>query len=116
MGTTSMTFERTIKAAPKDVYLHFTNSTGLREFLSDLGISRPREGGYVILTWNDGYTSRGEFKKLEPHSRVEFTWQGSQEPAASLVTVELQEKGDSTLVRLTHSGLEIGRASCRERV
>lgn len=49
----------------------------------------------------------GTYRALREPTLIEFTWRWAEfDDPASLVRVELAEKGDGTLLRLTHTGLQ----------
>ncbi len=50
------------------------------------------------------FSIQGIYKEVEPPKLLEFTWRKDDETQETLVRFVLEEKGDSTLVRLTHSG------------
>jgi uncharacterized protein YndB with AHSA1/START domain len=74
-----------------------------------------REGGGYRLSMRtdtgDVHTVRGEYTEVSPPERLAYTWSWEEGPDAAmagsestLVVVEFMEDGDSTLVKLTHSG------------
>jgi uncharacterized protein YndB with AHSA1/START domain len=103
-------FEKVIKASPEQVYLAFTNATSLQEWLCDLATVDPKTGGRVFLAWNSGFYSAGEYVSLEKGKKVEFTWFGKGEPAATQVSVIFTPRDGKTQVQLEHSGLGSGGA------
>lgn len=105
-----LTFKRTVKASPAEVYRAFTNSTALRDWFSDGALSEPRKGGRVYFWWNDGYYASGEFAGLTAGKKVGFTWRGKDDPDATRVLVSLTGKSEGTTVTVTHSGFGSGRA------
>jgi uncharacterized protein YndB with AHSA1/START domain len=56
----------------------------------------------------------GEYSEVEPDRRIVFTWdtnpEGSPPEALSIVTVELQDRGDGVEVSVTHRELSSGQA------
>jgi uncharacterized protein YndB with AHSA1/START domain len=58
------------------------------------------------------FTVRGEYRSIERPRLLEFTWLPDWQEAAqpTLVRFDLEEKGGSTTVRLTHSGHTTGRS------
>ena len=104
------THSQTFAAPPAQLYRAFTNSTFLREWLSDVATTAPRPGGYLFLAWNDGYYASGQFTSLAENEQVAFSWQGSNMPAPTQVNVRLNPAGEGTLLHLTHSALGEGDA------
>ncbi len=111
--TQTFKFKQTVNAPAAQVYRAFTNSTAIREWLSDGATADARKGGRLYLWWNDGYTAGGEFTTLTPGKKVAFTWRGRGEPEATKVQVSLAEKNGSTVVTVTHSGFGAGKAWAR---
>jgi uncharacterized protein YndB with AHSA1/START domain len=97
--------EKFIKAPPSDVYLYFTNSTALRDWLCDVATTSPQVGGRIYLCWNSGYYTSGEFLKLDQDRLISFSWLGRAEPHPTEVEVKLQRKQKGTQLRLTHRKL-----------
>jgi uncharacterized protein YndB with AHSA1/START domain len=106
----TLTFARTINAPPSEVYRAFTNSTALREWLSDQAFATPEKGGRLYLAWNTGYYAHGKYLSADPGKKVAFTWHGMDEPAPSKVQVSVKAKGSGTVVTLAHSGIGAGKA------
>jgi uncharacterized protein YndB with AHSA1/START domain len=111
--TQTFKFKQTVNAPVAQVYRAFTNSTAIREWLSDGATTDARKGGRLYLWWNDGYTASGEFTALTPGKKVAFAWRGKGEPEATKVQVTLAEKNGSTVVTVTHSGFGSGKAWTR---
>lgn len=108
--TRTFTFERTIHAPPADLYRALTNATALREWLSDVATTSPKEGGRIYLAWNDGYYTAGAFTALTPGEEVAFTWHGRGEPGPSAVRASLTPEDGGTHLLVEHSGLGAGDA------
>ena len=99
----SITSEQFVKAVPAQVYLAFTRSMRLREWLCDFATATPRPGGRMYLWWNGDFYSAGEYIELQENQRIKFKWFARSEPAASEVTVTLKEQRDGTQVTLVHA-------------
>ncbi len=104
----TLTFTQQVNAPPEQVYRAFTNSTALREWLSNEASALAKPVGRLYLWWNDGYYASGEYKSLKPEKEVSFTWQGKNEPGPSEVTVTLTKQEEGTLVTLEHTGIGSG--------
>jgi uncharacterized protein YndB with AHSA1/START domain len=87
----------------KQVYLAFTRSILLRQWLCDFATVLPRPGGRMYLWWNGDFFSAGEYIALQEDKQIKFSWHAKSEPAPSEVTVDLLAQGTGTLVTLTHS-------------
>jgi uncharacterized protein YndB with AHSA1/START domain len=103
-------------AAPREeVFRHWSSPEGMRRWLvpreradarCDMDV---RVGGqYRIDMMREGALDphTGEYQRVEPPRLLEFTWiSAATKYQASLVTVELLERGTETEVVLTHSRL-----------
>ncbi len=107
-------FEKLIKAPTEEVFRYFTNSTALRDWLSDGATTDPRPGGRLYLWWNSGYYTSGEYISLEQDKTVSFTWLGRGEPRSTRVDVALKRKKSGTLLKLTHR--KIGKSHAWEAI
>lgn len=58
---------------------------------------RPKDGG-------DGFSATGTYRAVDRPRRLEFTWQWSNAPLETVVTVEFNEVDEGTEVVLTHTG------------
>jgi uncharacterized protein YndB with AHSA1/START domain len=120
---TTIKLEKYIQAAPGEVFLYFTNSTALRDWLCDVATTDPRVGGRMYMWWNGDYYTSGEFLKLEQNNLISFSWFGRGEPHATQVDITLKQKKVGTLLKLTHRKLgnnskwgEIGKGYKKEWV
>jgi len=110
-------------AAPReDVFDAWTNPEVLKRWWAaaptwetPLAEVAAREGGSCRLSMRtdagEVHTVSGEFTEVRPPERLAYTWAWEEGPEAAmagsertLVTVDFDEDGDGTLVRLTHSG------------
>lgn len=100
--------EIVIDAPQKTVYEYLTNAEKLLEWKGTVAEIEAVPGGKFYVGFNE-MQEQGEFKELIPYSRVVFTWGwvGNPDvpPGSSTVEIDLVVQGDSTLLRLTHSGL-----------
>lgn len=110
MSHSDLKYEVLIKAHPTHVYRAFTNATSLREWLSDGATVDPKPGGRMVVWWNDGYVSAGQYEELEVDQRVAFTWKGRTEPAETHVLVALTPHKGGVTLTLIHSRLGEGEA------
>lgn len=104
----ALTFDRTVKAEPSEVFRALTNTSALRDWLCNAAQIETRKGGRVYLWWNKGYYAAGMFTDMERDEKLAFTWQGSGDPAATEVRVTLHPKGEGTSVSITHGGVGSG--------
>jgi uncharacterized protein YndB with AHSA1/START domain len=111
---------RRVMNAPRDrVYAAWTDPAQLKEWFGpekvqtrDL-IADARVGGEfrwdLINPGGEKMTCRGEYRELQPGKKIVFTWQWEDdedwENHVSIVTVELDDAGAGTELRLTHEKL-----------
>lgn len=100
-------FEKTINASADLIYRAFTSASALREWLCDVSITNPSEGGWIYLAWYRGYSAHGHFTKLVPNQAVSFSWIGEGEPDWSRVDISINPiDGQNTYsVVVEHSGI-----------
>ena len=69
----------------------------------------PQPGGLYLVNVTGARVSRGSFREVVPVHRLaySFGWDGSEvvPPGSSLIEIDLIERPDGTLLRLTHTGL-----------
>jgi uncharacterized protein YndB with AHSA1/START domain len=111
---------RRVINAPRDrVYAAWTDPAQLKEWFGpekvqtrDL-ITDARVGGEfrwdLINSEGEKMTCRGEYRELQPGKKIVFTWQWEDdedwENHVSIVTVDLDDAGGGTELRLTHEKL-----------
>ena len=76
--THRITVERTVNAAPADVYRAFIAPQALRNWFCDAAQVDPRAGGRIYLAWNGGYHTAGKFTRLARNESMAYTWRGSE--------------------------------------
>jgi uncharacterized protein YndB with AHSA1/START domain len=66
----------------------------------------PRVGGRFAAGWESGHRVEGEVTEFDPPRVVAYTWEWREQPVGSPTEVrwELDEDGDATVVRLSHTG------------
>jgi uncharacterized protein YndB with AHSA1/START domain len=102
--THRITVERTVNAAPADVYRAFIAPQALRNWFCDAAQVDPRAGGRIYLAWNGGYHTAGKFTRLARNSSIAYTWRGSEEHSTSEVAVEINgDKEGRSNLRVSHS-------------
>jgi len=97
--------ETIIQAPVADIYRCFTKGVGFMDWLCNGAKTQPIPGGMLVLWWNSGYYTVGEFTRIEVNKLVEFSWLGKGEPVKTQVQVRLTEEKDGVRVELTHTGL-----------
>jgi len=106
--TRSLTFERTLPAAPKEVFRAFTAASALRDWLSNTADIDPRKGGRIYLWWDTGYYSAGVITAISRDESLSFTWRGPNDPESGEVSVAIAPHDTGAKVTVTHSGMGSG--------
>ena len=97
-----ITEEVFVLAPVKMAYRAFTNSTALREWLSDVATVEAHPNGRMYLWWRGDFYSSGHYLELDENKRIRFRWFSDIDPAPTEVTVSVSEKEGGTMVRLDH--------------
>ena len=98
-------------AAPVDVLWSLISSAeGLNQWMSVEATVDLVPGGEIRWVHDNGWVVAGEFREIVPMRRIAFTygWESGGFPVpvgSSEVSIELEARGGSTLVRVRHSGL-----------
>jgi uncharacterized protein YndB with AHSA1/START domain len=104
-----VTLERRIRAPRETVFAYFTDPERYTQWMGHDADLDARPGGIYRVHVVEGSTARGEFVEVDPPDRIVFTWgwEGNPivPPGSSRVEVTFRADGDTTLVRLVHSGL-----------
>lgn len=102
--------ERTLDAPVSKVWSAITDITEMRKWYFDLDGFEPTIGFEFTFR---GCGAEGEeylhlCKVLEvvPGTKISYSWRYDNKPGNSVVTFELAAQGDTTTLRLTHTGLE----------
>lgn len=106
----TMTFSRTVRAEPVEVFRAFTHRAALRDWLCNAAEVEPRVGGRIYAWWNSGYYTAGVFTQLEPGKSLAFTWRGPKDPSSSEIRVNIEPGAEAgtSVVNVTHSGIGSG--------
>lgn len=112
MTDLSLTVARTIKAPIERVYNAWLDPDTLARFmLPGEGTSvpkaetDPRVGGrftIIMAAGADELPHGGEYKELNPHNKIVFTWESPFSIEGSTVTINLKEVAEGTHLELTH--------------
>jgi uncharacterized protein YndB with AHSA1/START domain len=106
----ALNYEFSVSAPAGAVFYAFSTGQGWRDWLCDQAIFQPRPGGAYHLGWNTGWYVSGRVEELEKPSRVWLSWRGAEDPAASVVRIELHGHGDHTHGTVEHFGFGDGEA------
>lgn len=112
MTDLNLTVERTIKAAPADVFNAWLDPDMLRKFMMPgegmtvpKASNDPKEGGRFEIVMQAGENEiphAGTYREISPHDRIVFTWESPFSVDDSTVTLDFKPAGDGTHVTLTH--------------
>jgi uncharacterized protein YndB with AHSA1/START domain len=105
-----LTREILVKASPATIFEFLTIPEKLIEWNGTKAELDPRPGGIYRVLMGNGHQAAGEFVEVAADERVAFTFGWDQPdhpiPAGSTkVEITLIPEGESTRVRLVHSGL-----------
>ncbi len=108
--TTAIVREVTIAASPETVWGFLVDSEKATRWMGEQATLDAQPGGIYRVGVVPGHTARGEFVEVDPPHRLVFTWgweDGSSEvtPGTTTIAIELEARGDGTLLHFTHSGL-----------
>ena len=109
--------ERRIAAPPEVVFGFFTDPERYRVWQGHEAELDPRPGGVfrVVMSEAFGTVASGTYIEVEPPTRIVYTWGWEQhdelpegmrlDPGTSTVEITLERDGESTILRVRHSGL-----------
>ena len=104
--------ETHIAAPPATVFAFLTDPEKILSWMGAEATSEAHAGGLYLVKGVAGEPSRvarGTFREVVPVHRLaySFGWEGSEAvpPGSSLVEIDLIDRDDGTLLRMTHSGL-----------
>ena len=99
-----------VAARPETVFAFWTDPERMARWMGrDIRLD-PRPGGALRIDYNGSDIVSGRFVEVDPPTRIVLTWGWEAPgdptpPGASTVEVDFVPDGDSTLVRLRHTGL-----------
>jgi uncharacterized protein YndB with AHSA1/START domain len=101
--------ERTLNAPVEKVWKAITDRDQMKQWYFDLAEFKPEIG--FEFTFSGGseektYVHLCKITKVEPGKLLQYSWRYDGYPGNSFVTFELFPEGDTTLIKLTHEGLE----------
>lgn len=109
MKTDPLVIERTYNAPIDKVWRALTNNDELKNWYFKLEEFKPEIGFKFDFLGgpDDGpqYLHLCEITELVEGKKIAYTWRYDNYPGSSTVRWELFDKGDQTLLRLTHEGL-----------
>lgn len=100
---------RVLPAPPNKVWHALTNPDALAQWFwphdtyGTVAEADPRPGGkYLIDGQKAGIKAAGEYVTVDPPHRLVMTWRWDDEPPETLVTIELAESAEDTVLTLVH--------------
>ena len=104
-----------IAARPSTVFSFLNSADGMAQWFGSKVEMDAKPGGTLRVDINGRDIAKGEIVEIVPPERIVFTfgWEGEGHPVppgASTVEITLAEDGDSTIVKLRHSGLTADQA------
>lgn len=109
MDNQAIVVECTYHASISKVWIAITDKTEMKKWYFDLAEFKA-EPGFKFNFWggteDNQYLHLCEVTEVVPGSKLSYSWRYDGYAGNSLVTFELFEKEDRTLLKLTHKGLE----------
>ncbi|MDA1280509.1 MAG: SRPBCC domain-containing protein [Chloroflexi bacterium] len=107
---TSLTRRVNINASAATVYRYLTDSSLIAEWMGQMAVFEPFEGGDYRVVINETAIAGGKVVELVQDKKVVFSfgWESEDTPVpsgSSRVEITLVEKDGTTQVELTHTGL-----------
>ena len=112
MNDLNLKVERTINAAPTEVFNAWLNPEMLRQFMmpaAGMSVAKasndPKEGGrfeIVMLAGENEIPHAGTYREISPHDRIVFTWESPFSVDDSTVTLTFMPTNEGTHLTLTH--------------
>ncbi len=110
MNTEPIVLERTFNAPIAKVWKAITDKDEMKSWYFDLAEFKAEVGFQFQFSAGERpekqFLHLCEVTEVVPEKRLTYSWRYDGYEGNSLVTFELFEQGDSTLLRLTHMGLE----------
>src|SRR5580658_1380819 len=100
-----------IEAPPATVFAFLTDPEKILSWIGAEATTEAQPGGLYLVKGIGprANVARGAFREVVPVHRLaySFGWEGDDEvpPGSSLIEIDLIERPDGTLLRLTHTGL-----------
>lgn len=101
--------ERIFNAPIEKVWKAITDKDEMKKWYFDLSEFKPEKGFKFEFTGGDEnkqYLHLCEVKEVVSNQKLSYSWRYDGIEGNSLVTFEIFEQGDKTLLRLTHEGVE----------
>jgi uncharacterized protein YndB with AHSA1/START domain len=113
MTQPSLTIRRRFRASPATVFRAWTEPAKIAQWFgpdsgpvlhaeTDLRVGGTFRATFRMLDGSE-HMCGGTYREIEPDRRLVFTWRWADEPGETLVTIELQEDGDGTVMIFHHA-------------
>ena len=107
--TDAVVLERTFNAPVGRVWKALTDVDQMRQWYFDLKEFKPQIGfefEFVVEHEGNRYHHLCRITEVIPQKKIAYTWRYKDEPGDSLVTFELFSEGETTRVKVTHTGID----------
>ena len=98
-----------IAAPPATVFAFLTDPEKILSWMGAEVTTDAHPGGLYLVKGISSRVARGAFREVVPVHRLaySFGWEGDETvpPGSSLIEIDLIDRDDGTLLRMTHSGL-----------
>ncbi|MEO5890919.1 MAG: SRPBCC domain-containing protein [Ferruginibacter sp.] len=108
MKNESFVLERTFPAPAEQLWEALTDKNKMKEWYFDLAEFEPRVGfefEFSAGSEEKKYLHHCKITEVEPGRKLAYSWRYEGYPGESIVSFELFPEGDSTTLKLTHTGL-----------
>ena len=110
MNTQPLIVEKTLDAPINKVWSALTNLSEMKQWYFDIDAFKPEVGFEFRFTGcgpkGEEYLHLCKVTEAIPGKKIAYSWRYDKYPGNSVVSFELQEDGNKTKLKLTHTGLE----------
>src|SRR4249920_1565078 len=110
MNKQPIVVEKTYDAAPAEIWTALTDKNEMKNWYFDLAEFKAEPGFKFEFKGGPSpekqYLHLCEIKEAIPEKKLSYTWRYDGYAGISLVSFELFPRGDKTVLRLTHEGLD----------
>lgn len=110
MSNKPLIVERTFDATAKSVWQALTDNQEIKKWYFQLEEFKPKVGfKFNFMGGEEGgqqFLHRCEITEVVDGEKLAYTWRYDNYPGNSTVVWELMDKGEQTIVKITHYGLE----------
>lgn len=110
MESAAFVIERTLNAPVEKVWKAISDKDEMKQWYFDLSAFKPEVGFEFSFTGKgstgEEYVHRCKVLEAEPLKKLSYSWTYQGRAGYSVVSFELFPEGDTTKLKLTHTGLE----------